>query len=295
MFRCPKTGTLLPAGALACVWIYGLHRHPALWESPNTFLPGRWLGAAAARQVSRLQYTLSWSRQTTKPASSANHPSLSHSEHLLTTRIHVASVFTTTPRPSHSHFFPFTPAFSLRPTSNHLQPAGAFIPYASGPRGCVGRPFAGVALRIMLARLCLALDFSPADTVAADTAAAATGADIVTGCDNNPVPAEVFPSITGGPKVGAGLGSEEVPGPPSKRDVCHHEGGIRGKEEEGCAENQSFCKERDVLLNGRRSLGGSCRESPGAGQAGGGNKEMQAGFTVLPAGGVHLRLQKWED
>ncbi|CAM9685561.1 unnamed protein product [Hapterophycus canaliculatus] len=136
-----KDGTLLPAGALACVWIYGLHRHPAFWESPDAFLPGRWLNDAATRQ-----------------------------------------------------------------------PAGAFIPYASGPRGCVGRPFAGVALRILLARLCLALDFSPADPVVADTTAAASSSDTIT------------------------------------------------------------------------RLQGS----------GGGNKDMQAGFTVLPGGGVHLRLQKWQ-
>lgn len=47
-----RQGTLLPAGALACVWIYGLHRHPALWESPNAFLPERWL--EGARQASIL-------------------------------------------------------------------------------------------------------------------------------------------------------------------------------------------------------------------------------------------------
>lgn len=49
--RRSREGALLPAGALACVWIYGLHRHPALWESPDAFLPGRWLDGAAARQV----------------------------------------------------------------------------------------------------------------------------------------------------------------------------------------------------------------------------------------------------
>ncbi|CAM9273988.1 unnamed protein product [Ectocarpus sp. 4 AP-2014] len=125
-----KDGTLLPAGALACVWIYGLHRHPALWKSPDKFLPERWLNGAR-------------------------------------------------------------------------QPAGSFIPYASGPRGCVGRPFAGVALRILLARICLALDFSPA--VDESGVAGSQGA------------------------VDAGL-----------------------------------------------------------------TKDMQAGFTVLPGGGVHLRLRKWE-
>lgn len=52
-----------------------------------------------------------------------------------------------------------------------MQPAGAFIPYASGPRSCVGRPFASAVLRIILARLCLALDFSPAPGPVTNTAA----------------------------------------------------------------------------------------------------------------------------
>lgn len=45
----PDLGTLLPAGALACVWIYGLHRHPDIWENPDMFLPRRWVNAS--RQV----------------------------------------------------------------------------------------------------------------------------------------------------------------------------------------------------------------------------------------------------
>ncbi|CAN0259012.1 unnamed protein product [Ectocarpus fasciculatus] len=131
-----KDGTLLPAGALACVWIYGLHRHPALWKSPDKFLPERWLNGAR-------------------------------------------------------------------------QPAGSFIPFASGPRGCVGRPFAGVALRILLARICLAFDFSLASDDNATDENGATGSQ--------------------GAEAGdAGL-----------------------------------------------------------------TKDMQAGFTVLPGGGVHLRLRKW--
>lgn len=35
--------TSLPKGALACVWIYGLHRNPKLWDRPNDFVPERWL------------------------------------------------------------------------------------------------------------------------------------------------------------------------------------------------------------------------------------------------------------
>ncbi|CAN0544423.1 unnamed protein product, partial [Ectocarpus sp. 12 AP-2014] len=155
--------TLLPAGALACVWIYGLHRHPALWKSPDKFLPGRWLNGA-------------------RQAITRGYPS-SHED--------TAS----------SHLTPLPLPHLVAPQS--LQPAGSFIPYASGPRGCVGRPFAGVALRILLARICLALDFSPA--IDESGAAGSQGA------------------------VDAGL-----------------------------------------------------------------TKDMQAGFTVLPGGGVHLRLRKWE-
>ncbi|CAN0453991.1 unnamed protein product, partial [Discosporangium mesarthrocarpum] len=36
---------------------------------------------------------------------------------------------------------------------------GAFIPFASGPRGCVGQPFARLALQVLLARLCRDHDF----------------------------------------------------------------------------------------------------------------------------------------
>ncbi|CAN0163301.1 unnamed protein product [Discosporangium mesarthrocarpum] len=38
-----KDGTLIPAGTVAVVWIYGLHRHPGLWEQPDEFVPQRWM------------------------------------------------------------------------------------------------------------------------------------------------------------------------------------------------------------------------------------------------------------
>lgn len=34
---------VLPAGSVACVWIYSLHRNPKFWNRPNEFLPDRWL------------------------------------------------------------------------------------------------------------------------------------------------------------------------------------------------------------------------------------------------------------
>ena len=72
-----RIGTLLPAGALACVWIYGLHRHPALWKSPDSFVPERWLnGAQQAREGLPKQcfcfYVLTLThRQTSRPRSQA--------------------------------------------------------------------------------------------------------------------------------------------------------------------------------------------------------------------------------
>ena len=33
----------LPEGALACIWIYSLHRNPEFWERPDDFWPERWL------------------------------------------------------------------------------------------------------------------------------------------------------------------------------------------------------------------------------------------------------------
>lgn len=34
---------ILPAGTLACIWIYSLHRHPEFWYQPNDFIPERWM------------------------------------------------------------------------------------------------------------------------------------------------------------------------------------------------------------------------------------------------------------
>lgn len=73
------TSVTLPKGAMACVWIYSLHRNPEIWERPNEFDPERW--------------------------------------------------------------FHCTP------------PLGAYMPFAAGPRNCVGQPLAHVVLRVILARL----------------------------------------------------------------------------------------------------------------------------------------------
>lgn len=159
---------------------------------------------------------------------------------------------------------------AFRPASFLLeQPAGAFIPYALGPRGCVGRPFAGVALRILLARVCAALDFSPA----AAPAAAATAAVVASGLREN------------GERV------NETATPPAEGGT-EAPGGCRGRKEALSGSTVGGY----VTTGGRASKegwGGVVAGGEGRSPIGGG-KEMQAGFTVLPGGGVHLRLRKWD-
>lgn len=79
-------GVQLPKGAIACIWIYSLHRNPDLWEQPDQFMPERWLEA-------------------------------------------------TTPKQS------------------------VYMPFAAGPRNCVGQPLANVIVRTFLARLVSEYEF----------------------------------------------------------------------------------------------------------------------------------------
>lgn len=40
----PTPLVTLPRHALACIWVYGLHRNPAVWKKdPNSFIPQRWI------------------------------------------------------------------------------------------------------------------------------------------------------------------------------------------------------------------------------------------------------------
>jgi cytochrome P450 len=82
--------TVLPAGSVACIWIYGLHRNPALWNKPDAFLPERWIDA------------------------------------------------------------------DLKDIG---QTNGAYMPFAAGPRNCVGQPLAHIILRTLLARLMYKYEF----------------------------------------------------------------------------------------------------------------------------------------
>jgi hypothetical protein len=89
-----KVSATIPAGAFACIWIYGLHRNPELWNRPNDFVPDRWIDP------------------------------------------------------------------SLRALDAGQEMVGAYMPFAAGPRSCVGQPLANVILRIVLARIVDRYSFS---------------------------------------------------------------------------------------------------------------------------------------
>eukprot|EP00980_Cylindrotheca_fusiformis_P002254 scaffold517_cov119-Cylindrotheca_fusiformis.AAC.37 len=80
----PDPIAVLPAGSLACIWIYGLHRNPLFWDKPEEFVPERWMNSGA------------------KDIGQTN---------------------------------------------------GAYMPFASGPRNCVGQPLAHTVLRTVLSRI----------------------------------------------------------------------------------------------------------------------------------------------
>ena len=82
-----KPSVTLPEGALACVWIYGLHRNDAFWKNPNDFQPERWL------------------------------------------------------------------------KEGHEVVPGSYMPFAHGPRNCLGQPLAHIILRTLLAHLLKEFDF----------------------------------------------------------------------------------------------------------------------------------------
>ena len=86
-------GVSLPAGSLACIWIYSLHRHPQFWSRPDDFVPERWLVNSSDDDGRTGQ------------------------------------------------------------RDKGVATPGAFIPFAAGPRNCVGQPLANVILRTLLARL----------------------------------------------------------------------------------------------------------------------------------------------
>mmetsp|Transcript_30565 Transcript_30565/g.61089 ORF Transcript_30565/g.61089 Transcript_30565/m.61089 type:complete len:804 (-) Transcript_30565:127-2538(-) len=77
----------LPEHTFACIWIYALHRNPKLWNSPDEFIPERWIDP------------------------------------------------------------------QLQQKDQGQKEFGSYMPFAIGPRNCLGQPLAQIILRILLARI----------------------------------------------------------------------------------------------------------------------------------------------
>jgi Cytochrome P450 len=85
----------LPDNALACIWIYSLHRNPLFWNDADEFRPERWLEGKGNEST--------------------------------------ADLGTRTP--------------------------GAYIPFAVGPRNCIGQALANIVLRTLLAQIVYRYEF----------------------------------------------------------------------------------------------------------------------------------------
>jgi len=103
----------LPKGAMACLWIYGLHHHPDYWSNPEDFIPERWLTADLVR-------TTEDTKHSTKMFTKEKDAGISN---------------------------------------------GAYMPFAVGPRNCLGQPLAQWILRALLARIVDQFDFRDAREV----------------------------------------------------------------------------------------------------------------------------------
>lgn len=77
----------LPEQTFACIWIYALHRNPKLWNSPDDFIPERWIDP------------------------------------------------------------------QLQQKDQGQKEFGSYMPFAIGPRNCLGQPLAQIILRMLLARI----------------------------------------------------------------------------------------------------------------------------------------------
>ncbi|CAM9323541.1 unnamed protein product [Phaeothamnion confervicola] len=170
-------GTVLPRGALACVWIYCLHRHPDLWSQPDDFLPERWLrrtgGGGGSSSSGGKKAGSGGTAGSGGKAGSSGGDAGGDSSRKADGRSATTDGGGNGAAAGESDRAGVDGLGSSSsgdeggtPSEGEMDPgmaAGAFMPFAAGPRGCVGQPFAHVALRVMAARLCRELELTAAD------------------------------------------------------------------------------------------------------------------------------------
>ena len=116
--------TTLPEGCAVGVWLHAVHRDPAVWSEPETFSIGRWLTTARAWRAERAGADAS--REDDGGSGGVGGGDDEHGDDVVV----------------------------------RFKGAG-FMPFASGPRACVGQHLAWVFMRLTLARLACAFDVRP--------------------------------------------------------------------------------------------------------------------------------------
>lgn len=104
------TTTVLPKNAIACIWIYGLHRNPLFWNRPDDFYPERWLNMGDEND---------------------DDDDDDNNDHT-----------------------------KMKGLKKDVGPkVGAYMPFAAGPRDCIGQPIANIVIRTILAKLIFRYEF----------------------------------------------------------------------------------------------------------------------------------------
>ena len=120
----------IPKGCAVGVWLSSVHRDEEVWDSPEEFDPSRWLGHAArhVRAGSASSFTEDEDDAQGSPLSRAT-----------------------------------SDRASPRPEGALRHKGVGYMPFAYGPRSCVGQQLAQVTMRVALAHLIESFVFTPSD------------------------------------------------------------------------------------------------------------------------------------
>ena len=125
---------IIPKGCAVGVWLSSVHRDEEVWDSPEEFDPSRWLGHAAhhVRAGSASSFTEDEDDAQGSPLSRAT-----------------------------------SDRASPRPDGALRHKGVGYMPFAYGPRSCVGQQLAQVTMRVALAHLIESFVFTPSNDAAA--------------------------------------------------------------------------------------------------------------------------------
>lgn len=123
-------GAVIPKGCAVGVWLSSVHRDKDVWDCPEEFDPSRWLSQTArhVRAGSASSFTEDEDDAQGSPSSRAT-----------------------------------SDRASTRPNGALRHKGVGYMPFAYGPRSCVGQQLAQVTMRVALAHLIESFVFTPSD------------------------------------------------------------------------------------------------------------------------------------